>query len=85
MKKFTLYIPLIGGIICIVLAILLVIYTYTMTEPSWDTFCKMFATWLLLIGLSFRLIVEFISDIEGISYWKGHDRGYDDAKKDIPF
>ena len=85
MKKFTLYIPLIGGIICIVLAILLVVYTYTMLEPSVETMCKMIATWLLLIALSIYLIIQFISDIEGISYWKGHDRGYDDAKKDIPF
>lgn len=85
MKKFTLYIPLIGGIISIVLAIFVVAYTYTMTEPSAMTIWKMIMIWTGLILLSVYLIGQFISDIETINYNKGHDRGYEDAKKDIPF
>lgn len=85
MKKFTLYIPLIGGIISIVLAIFVVAYTYTMTDPSVMILCKMIMIWIGLILLSVYLIGQFISDIETISYNEGHDRGYEDAKKDIPF
>ena len=71
MKKFTLYIPLIGGIISIVLAVLIVIYTYTMTEPSKETIYKMMAVWLLLIALAFYLIDQFIIDIQNIAFWDG--------------
>jgi len=85
MKKFTLYIPLIGGIISIVLAIFVVAYTYTMMDPSAMTLCKMIIIWTGLILLSVYLILQFTSGIKTIGYNEGHDRGYEDAKKDIPF
>ena len=75
--------PLIGGILSILLAVLIVIYTYTMTEPSGETICKMIAVWLLLIALSIRLISEFISDIDSIAYWRGNTKGYEDCKDEL--
>ena len=83
MKKFTLYIPLLAGILSILLAVLIVIYTFTMTEPSGETICKMIAVWLLLIALSIHLISEFISDIQSIAYWEGNAKGYDDCKDEL--
>ena len=71
MKKFTLYIPLIGGVISIMLALFTLIYMFGFKEPSVNTILSGSLIWTALVFLSIYLIGQFIDDIENIAYWKG--------------
>jgi hypothetical protein len=79
MKKFTLYIPLYAGILCIVLAFTTLLYTFGFQEPSLNTLCIASLVWTMFIMSAIFLIKEFIRDIKWISYYEG----YDDCKAEL--
>jgi hypothetical protein len=79
MKKFTLYIPLYAGILCILLAFYTLIYTFGFQEPSLKTLILGLLIWTMFVLLAIFFIKEFIRDIRWLSYYEG----YDDCKADL--
>ncbi len=81
MKKFELYV---GIALIIITTVLICIYMFAL---SYTDERLMFITAVSLIGyiISYLYIDSYIGRAEMHYYMKGHDRGYEDAKKDIPF
>ena len=79
MKKFTLYIPLLAGILSIVLAFITLMYTFGTQEPSIKTLCIASLVWTMFIMSGIFLIREFIRDVKWLNYYEG----YDDCKAEL--
>lgn len=79
MKKFTLYIPLIAGILCIFLGVFVLLYTFGVHEPSLTAGALGILVWVGCILSATYLIGEFIRDIKWINYYEG----YEDCKNEL--